>query len=59
MNSPTLRSSKGTAVLMESEVSIKVRKLRNYSVKTEVNLLRVEKGFKKHCHLSFCAPIPL
>lgn len=54
-----LRSSKGSAVLTENEVSTKVRKLRNYSVKTEVNLLPVEKGSKKHCHLSFCAPIPL
>lgn len=52
MKSPTLKGSKGNTIFRESEIPIKVRKLMNYSVKTEVNLFPMEKGSKKHCHLS-------
>lgn len=46
MNSPTFRGSKGNDVLREIQVSIKVRKLRKYSEKTEVGLFTLEKGSK-------------
>lgn len=58
MNSPTFRSRRGSAVLTESEVSIKLRKLKNYS-EDRGEFVSNKKGFQKALSPLLCFHTPL